>query len=805
MANLVDACRLYRRNPAFAALAILILALGIGASTLVFTLVHTALVRALPFDAPDTLVWMYNLRSERDRAPFSIPDLEDYRRDNTTLSSLAIFTSWAANLTGIGPPERLDGTRVSGNFFQLLGARAWLGRTLDPSDEDGNARVTVLTYGLWQRRFGGDPAIVGRDITLNGAAYTVVGVLPRGFMFPFREALLAVPTTLRVDPRRTDRGANFLRVVARLGPGVSLARAKADLGAIASRLQRTYPIEDSRKIGVSLYPLHTEIVRDYQQILWTLFAAVLLLLAVGCGNLANLLLVRSVSRGPEFALRASLGASRRQICGQLALEALVLCTAGGLAGAALTVGGLSLWRRFGPADFPRLDEAAFDLRVFAFAMGLTLIVAMVCTIVPARAAARAQAAATDLTNRRSTTTRRERGLQHAFITIQIAGALVLLVCMALVVRGFRELERVDAGFTSAHALSMHLSLPPRTYTDAASIERFYDALRIRLAELPGTRAVGVVTLRPLSGWLSTMDLAFPDRPAPPPDEVPQAHYRIASAGYFAAAGIPVIAGRPFLDSDHGRSRPVAIVSQTFASRHWPGVSAIGRAVQIVESQPSPPMEVVGVVADVKQFALDGPPTADLYVPLPQMPASQANPVAARTTWILRTNGDPRALVNRLTEIVHGVDPNVAASSIQTLDDVVESSIAAWRIDVRLLQTFGVLAIALCTIGVYAVASFSAGTRRRELAIKAALGATRRDLITRTLREELWPVALGVMIGAAAATAIAPRLGSLLFRASPFDLSSYATACAALIAAAFIASYMPARQAGDSNPADLLRT
>jgi putative ABC transport system permease protein len=247
-----------------------------------------------------------------------------------------------------------------------------------------------------------------------------------------------------------------------------------------------------------------------------------------------------------------------------------------------------------------------------------------------------------------------------------------------------------------------------------------------------------------------------------------------------------------------------MVSQTFASRHWPGVSAIGRAVQIVESQPSAPMEVVGVVADVKQFGLDGPPTADLYVPLPQMPASQANPVAARTTWVLRTTGDPRALVNRLPAIVHGVDPNVAASSIQTLDDVVESSIAAWRVDVWLLQTFGALAIALCTIGVYAVASFSAGTRRRELAIKAALGATRRDLITRTLREELGPVVLGVMIGAAAATAVAPRLGSLLFHASPFDSWSYGLASIAVLTAALLAALGPARRASASNPAELLR-
>lgn len=451
-----------------------------------------------------------------------------------------------------------------------------------------------------------------------------------------------------------------------------------------------------------------------------------------------------------------------------------------------------------------MDQATIDVRVLAFGLLLTVVVALVCTIVPARAAVRAHAAATSLTGRRSTGTRRERAVQHAFVTIQVAGALVLLVCMGLVVRGFAELERVDAGFTSSHTFSMQLSLPPRAYGEVASIERFSNALKIRLSELGNVNGVGVVSLRPLSGLLSTMDVAFPDRPSPPPDEVPQAHFRVASAGYFAAAGIPILAGRAFLEIDIGSSRPVAIVSQTFARRHWPGELAVGRAVRIVESSASAPMEVVGIVADVKQFGLDGAATADLYVPLPQMPASQASLLAARMDWMVRTSGDPRALMNRIAGVVHGVDPDVAASSIHTLDEVVDASLAAWRVDVRLLQTFGPLAILLCTIGVYAVASFSAGIRRRELAIQAALGATCRTLVARTLREELWPVVLGLLIGGVAAVAIAPRLGSLLFRGSPFDPWSYAVVCISLLMAAFVASYMPARRAGASNPAELLR-
>jgi putative ABC transport system permease protein len=738
LSSVSDARRLVQRSPGFAAFAVVTLGLGIGASTLVFSLVQAALLRALPFENPHALVWMYNARTERDRAPFSIPDLDDYRRGNTTLTDLAVFTNWSANLTGSGPPERLEGTRVSGNFFPLLGARPWLGRTIEPRDEAADARVAVLTYGLWQRRFGGDRAIVGRDILLNGAGYTVIGVLPPGFLFPFRDAGVAVPTSLHADPRRADRGANFLRVVARLRPAVTAARATADLNTIARRLQRLYPAEDSRKIGVNLYALHEEIVRDYRQMLWTLFAAVLLFLAIACGNLANLMFVRSIARGPEFAVRTSLGASRAQILRLLATEAVCMATAGGIVGAGVAGAGLVLWRTLGPITFPRRDEIGIDPRALAFAAGLSLVVALVCACVSARAATLAQAA-TRADGRRSTAPRRQKRIQRGFVMGQVAAALVLLVCMGVVLRGFSALERVDAGFTASRALSMQLSLPPRAYTDAASIERFYNALRVRLNEVSAIRAAGVVSLRPLSGLLSTMDVAFPDRPAPPPDEVPQAHFRVASARYFSAAGIPLIAGREFDDGDHQRSRPVAIVSQTFAARHWPGASAVGRAVQIVESSPSVPMEVVGVVADVKQFSLDAPATADLYVPLPQMPASQAPLLAARTFWLVRTASDPRLLIDQLPDLVRGVDPDVAASGIQTLDDIVDASLASWRMDVRLLQAFGPLALMLCAIGVYAVASFSAGARRRELAVRAALGATRRDLIGRTLREELWPI------------------------------------------------------------------
>ncbi|HEY7500655.1 MAG TPA: ABC transporter permease [Vicinamibacterales bacterium] len=802
--DLKHAARLCRRSPGFMTFAVGSLAIAIGSATLVFSLVHQALVRSLPFRDPAALVWMYNARTERDRAPFSVPDLDDYQRENSTLAGVAVFTNWGANLTGIGPAERIEGTRVGGNFFQLLGAQPLIGRTLEPADEANNARVAVLAHGFWTRRFGRDPSIVGRDVLLNGAQYTVVGVLTPDFMFPFRDAELAVPVTIATDPRRTDRGANFLRVVARLNPGVTLQRAKEDLDAIARRLQQQYPEEDARKTGVNLFPLHAEIVRDYAQILWILFAAVAVFLVIGCGNLANLMFVRSIARAREFALRASLGAPGWRIARQLAVEASFVAGLGGIGGAILAAFGLSLWRVVEPANFPRRDAIALDAAALTFTIAVSLCVALVCTIVPARAAIRSSGARAAGGTRTQTGTRRERAVRHAFVAAQAAGSVLLLTCMGLASQGLARLEEVDAGFTPANALSMQLSLPPRTYRDAASIERFDDALRARFTSIGGIRAAGAVSLRPLSGLLSTMDVAFPDRPAPPPDEVPQAHFRIASAGYFSAAGIRVLAGREFTAEDRAGSQRVAIVSRTFADRHWPGATAIGRSVQIVQSAPSRPMEVVGVVSDVKQFGVDGSSTADLYVPLPQMPASQAPLVAARIYWIVRTDGDPRQFALRVREIVQSVDGDVAASNIQSLREVLDGSIAGWRANVRLLEAFAPLASLLCAAGVYAVASFSASARQRELAIRAALGATRRELTTRMVGEEMRPLAIGLAIGLAASVVAAPELGALLFKTSPLEPWPYALAALSLLGIGTSASYLPARRAGSSDPSELLR-
>jgi putative ABC transport system permease protein len=799
-----QATRVMRRAPGFSMLSVAILAIGIGATTLMFSLVQAVLLRDLPFEDPDRLVWMYNLRTERDRAPLSLPDFQDYRRDSSSLAGLAVFTNWTANLTGAGWPERLEGTRVSGNFFQLLGVRPALGRALQQEDEDREARVTVLTHGLWIRRFGADAHILGRGIFLNGTTYTVVGILPERFLFPFREAEVAVPLVLRSDPRRNDRGANFLRVVARLAPGVTVSEAKADLDRIAGRLQRQYPLEDARKVGISLYPLHAEIVKDYRSMLWMLFGSVGVLLVVGCMNLANLLSVRAAERQTELAVRLSLGASRGRLVRQLLGETAMLAFAGGVVGIGLAAFGLAAWQAWGPPDFPQMADTSLDRTVLFFAVAVSCFTALGCGVVPAWFASGDVATARGVT-RASTAGSRQRGIQRTFVGAQMAASTVLLAGMGLMAQALARLERVAPGFTPDQTLSVQLSLPPNVYANRDALVRFFDAVRDRLSTISGVERAGVVSLLPLSGLLSAVDLAFPDRAAPPPDEVPQAHFRVASPEYFAAAGIPLLEGRAFTDHDRQDRQPVAIVSRTFAMRHWPGESAVGKSVQIAISAASPPLEIVGVVSDVKHFTLDGPPTADLYVPLHQMPPSVAPLLASRMYWMVRSRTDRARLSRDVREAVSQVDPGVAASSARTLEAVWSASLGPRRLNVKLLQFFGAIALGLSAIGVYGVAAFSARTRRRELAIRAALGASSRELTLSMLRRELVPVVLGLGIGLAAAYVNAPLFFGTTFETNRQDTLTYVGVAAVLLTVAIVATYVPIRRAGATNPAEALNT
>jgi putative ABC transport system permease protein len=443
--------------------------------------------------------------------------------------------------------------------------------------------------------------------------------------------------------------------------------------------------------------------------------------------------------------------------------------------------------------------------VVAFAVAAVALVTLVCGSVPALMAVGQLHDAVRVAPRTLTGTRREGRVRRAFVVVQIGGATALLVCMSLVARGFARLERVPPGFTSDHALSVQLSLPPMRYGTRAAVLQLYDALRPRVAALPGVHAVGVVSLLPLSGLLNTIDIGFPDRPAPPPDQVPQAHFRIASAGYFAAAGIHVLDGREFTEGDYIQTAPVAVVSRTLAERHWPGERAVGKYMRLMQGSSPAALQIVGVVDDVKQFTVDGTATADLYVPLKQMPTSQTATLVARMYWVARTDVDPRQLVDELRQAVRKLDPDIAASSVRTLDDILAASLSGRRASMWLLQLFGQLAIALGALGVYSIAAFAAGARMRELAIRSAFGARGRELVALVVAAEYPAVCLGIVGGLVVARFAAASLGPMLFSVSASDPFTYVTVAATLLAVTLAAAWLPAVRAGRVDPAELLRS
>jgi putative ABC transport system permease protein len=787
----------WRRRRIVASAVVATMAVGIGAATAVYAVVDAVVLRALPVRDADRLVWMWNARVERDRAPFSALDLADYRDQNDVLESLAPFINWTANLTGLGDAERLEGVKVDPAFFDVLGVATRVGRPFGPAD--AHEQVAVLTDRLWRRRFGADPAMVGQTVSLNGAGYTVVGVLPAGFVFPFRDAELAVPLSIDADPRRPDRGAGFLRVVARLKRGVSVTAAKTNLDAIAARLRRDYPDADAKKVGVNLFPLDREIVGDARSLLLTLLGAVALLLLAASANIANLLLVALASRRRELTLRVALGATRLRLVVQLIAEIVPLVVVGGAAG--LLIGRLLarvlVW--WGASSLPRIENVGITSGVGLFGLATTTAAAIVCGVLPAWLMSNVSPERLADDGRTVSSGRWQRGSRGMLVSAQIAAALMLLVAAALTIRSFGRLLAVDPGFDGSHVLSVQVALPPSRYAKPADIVTFADKLREQLIRIDGVRAAAAISLQPLSGLLSTQDYRAAGQPEPPPDEIPQAHYRIATPGYFRVMGIS-LAGREFGDDDRETTRRVAIVSRTLADRHWPNASAIGEHILVGRDA----LEIVGVCADVKQFGLDAGSTADVYVPLRQMPAGQTPFVAARTYWVVETAGDPASVADAVRGEIRRLDNQVATSSTRPFAQILDASMGSRRFNRDLIQIAGLASFAIAIVGVYAMTAFSIARRTREIGIRVTLGATPRQLMRPLVASELRSIVIGVAIGCAGAIAIARALSRVLFGGAGAAPAVIVSAAAVLAVAALAASWVPLRRAIRADPIAAIR-
>jgi putative ABC transport system permease protein len=789
--------RPFQRRPGLVFAAVGILALAIGAATAVFALVDAVVIRPLPFRDPGRLVWMWNARTERDRAPFSVLDLDDYRRQNHVLVSLAGFMNWTVNLTGVGEAERLEAIRVAPEFFDVLGTDAAYGSVFHAGDDPAE-RVLVITDRLWRRRFSADTSVVGRRVELSGVPYTVVGILPGGFVFPFRDAELASPLAISSDPRSTQRSWGLLRVIARIKPGVTLDAAKRDLDVIGHRLQREYPIDDAKRTGVNLYPLQREIVGDARQSLLALMAAVLFVLVIAAANVANLLLVWLAARRGELQICTALGASRGRLIGQIATHAGLLVIAGGVAGvwvASMLIPVLVWWTG---SALPLADGAHIETVTVVFAIVATGIVAVVCVVVPAiQATTRFEC----MPKSRDTTAPRERQrLRRALVALQMAIAFTLLAAIGLTVRSLLNLQHVKIGFRPQGTLSVQLSLPIARYSSAAALSQFTDALTPRILSLPGVRSAALVSLLPLSGLLRAEDFRIVGRPEPPPNEVPQAHYRVVTPQYFQTMGVAMLEGREFTDDDRRNTASVAIVSQRLAQESWPGASPIGSRLRLANGD----LNIIGEAANVKQLTLEGAPTADLYVPLRQMPESEAPLVAARTFWVVATHGDPAQLVERVRAQVHGLDGEIAASGTRTLESIVSDAIAPRRFNAAVLAAFGQIALLLAAAGLYAVSACSVQQRTREIGVRMALGAKRRDVILLVLGSEWRAMAIGALGGIAGGFAVARLLASTLYQVGSIDLGTVTASLAALVGMAVAGCYLPARRAAQIDPIEALR-
>jgi putative ABC transport system permease protein len=790
------AARALMRRPAFTAIAVITLALGIGANTAIFSVVNGVLLRPLPYPESDRLVALRqaNLPNQPD-TQVAPGNFLEWQRQTTVFESLAAYRTVSYNLTGDGNPERLLAGRVSVGLFNLLGARPILGRDfLSEEDHPGRDKVVLIGQGLWQRRFGSDANIAGKTLKLGGEDFTVIGVMPADFRLPDqRERELWTPIAFK-DSEKTLYQARYIDAIARLKPGVSLAQAQAEMSAISARLSQAYP-QVNTGWTATVTPLLDFVIGDVKPILWVLFVAVGLVLLIACANVTNLLLARAATRQKEMAVRAALGAGRLRIIRQLATESLLLAVLGGLAGWPLASWGLKALLAAAPQDLPRLSTvsiASIDNRALLFTLAVTLLTAFIFGLAPAL-----QILKFDLN---PTLKERSKGvgqqrIGNLLIASEVALALMLLIGGGLLLRTVWQLNRVNPGFDDHNALAVTIQLPEKKYTDNQQVARFSEQLLQQISNLPGVDATGVARILPI---VHDMPVAFyfEGRPREEDNHLPQTNYSAVSPDYFKAMGIPLIAGRAFTDRDTVNAPRVAIVSQTLAKQFFPNESAIGKRIN-VNTGPESYREIVGVVGDVKQNGLTKETRPHAYEPFAQAPDRFM-------TLIVRSSSEPTSLVPAIRGKVLELDSELPLQRVMTLDSVISNSIRQQRFTSIVLAVFAGVALLLAVVGLYGVISYSVAQRTHELGIRLALGAQVKDVLRLVLRQGMTFVLVGEVIGILGAFALTRLLSGLLFGVTPTDAATFLAVPVGLTLVALLACYIPARRATKVDPLVALR-
>lgn len=793
--------RMLIKGPGFTAVALLTLMLGIGANSAIFTVVNALLLRPLPFEESENLVFLSERSRQLEGMSISYPNFTDWREQNSVFENIAVFRRQSFNLTSGSEPERLNGSQVSASLFSILRYQPALGRAFtDEEDKPGANPVVILSHGLWQRRFGSDPHLLGQTLTMSGRGFTVIGVMPQSFAFPTRVELWVSVGQESGQQSWQNRGNHpGLYGVARLRSGVGVEQARADMDTVAGRLEEQYPNTNSTN-RVTVQPLLEIVVRDVRPGLVVLIAAVGFVLLIACVNVANLLLARGATREKEIALRSALGARRGRLVRQLLTESLLLSFGGGVLGLALAYWGVKGLIAISPANTPRVSEISLDMTVLGFTLGVTLLTGVAFGLAPALHASKPDLNETlKDASRGSTGGLHRHRFRSALVVVEVAVALVLLIAGGLTIRSFYRLQQVTPGFDGENLLTIQLTLPPATYPEPHQRAGFFQQLLGRLASLPGVESVGGATGLPLGNNGNQTSFSIEGQPPPPPGEIPLVEIANVSTDYFKTMRIPLLRGRIFTDQDHSETPQVIVIDQLFAERYWPGEDPLGKQIRFggVSSQ-NPLLTVVGVVGRVMMEGLDNNSNrVQGYRPYLQGPWNGFSVV-------LRTKSEPTSLASSVRQEVLNIDGNQPIFNIRTMEQIRSESITPRRLTTILLSIFAGVALLLATVGIYGVMAYSVSQRTHEIGIRIALGAARRDVMRLVVGQGMLLASLGVGLGLGGAFLLTRWMSNLLFGVSATDPMTFGGIAALLTGVAFAACCIPARRAMSVDPMVALR-
>ena len=818
MNDLRFALRQLRKSPAFTFVAVLTLALGIGANTAIFSVVNAVLLKPLPFPAPQQLIALGNTNTHdgtpRDQlSSLSYPDYFDFRKQNHTLSSSAVYRAETVAFNDPDGAQSLVGVKCSGEFFDVLGIKPLLGRAFTRPDEQagggpGGFKV-ILSHDFWQKHFGGDKKVLGRTVELDRRPYTVVGVMPARSQFPIQAEPIDLYETTAGDASNADgskpateqRGSHSLQAIARLKPGVSIEQAQADLSTIAARLEKLYPDSNSY-FGVLLKPLREDMIGDVRIALYVLFGAVVCVLLIANANVANLLLARASVRGKEIALRAALGASRARIVRQLLTESVVLSALGGIFGLLIAQWGTAALINAVPQNIPRIGDIQLDAPVLAFTLLVSLATGVIFGLVPAWQASHVDLNSALKSGMRTGSDGGHKGrLRNGLVMAEVALALVLLICAGLLIQSFARLGQVQTGLRPDRLLTARIVLPASAYPKNENIIAFFQQLLPKIRALPGVESASAIMPLPLSSSNMVTDFDIAEHPLPE-GERPAAPARIAGTDYFKTVGIPVRQGRIFDEHDTFNAAPVVIVNEFFASKYFHGQNAIGKQITpgFSASDEKPKMrQIIGVVGNVKHRSLRNDDTPEMYLPLTQIPFDSM-------TLVVRTRvANPASLTSAVRAQVAAVDPNIPLTSVRVFEEYISRSLARPRFNALLLSIFAGTALLLTAIGIYGVMAYSVAQRTNEIGIRIALGAAQSSIFRLIVGQAMALVAISVVVGLIGAFAATRLLSSLLFEVGAWDPITFSVIVFLVAAVAFLAAWLPARRAAQVDPIIALRS